>query len=126
MSKPRRPVTMTVDDGRLPELERSFVQQRSRARSAWRRYVAADEASDPTASRAAHQDWSDAVDDALTIIEAISMAPVHDLRGLLTQFEATWWWIREDDNVLDESTRRWLARFRRSLRRLVQQGRSTA
>lgn len=125
MSKPRRPVTITVDDT-LPELERGLTQQRSRARRAWRRYVAADEASDSTASRRAHKEWSDAVDDALTIVEAISTAPVHDLRGLLVQFEATWWWIREDDNVLDGGTRRWLRRFRRSLRRLVQQGRSIA
>jgi hypothetical protein len=59
------------------------------------------------------------MDDALRIIEAISAEPVHDLRGLLAQYEAIWWWLREDDNVLDASTRRWLGRFRRSLRGLA-------
>ena len=119
-SRPRRPVP--VDDGRLHELERGLAQQRSRSRRAWLRYVAADEASDSTASTMAHQDWSDAMDGALTIVEAISTAPVRDLRGLLIQFEATWWWIKEDDNVLDGSTRRWLGRFRRSLRTLTKEG----
>jgi hypothetical protein len=84
--------------------------------------VAADERADSTASRRAHKNWSDAVDDALRVAEAISVAPVHDLGELLIQFEATWWWMGEDDNVLDGSTLRWLARFRRSLRGLVREG----
>lgn len=113
---------VTVDDGALPELERRLAQQRAQARRAWRRYLAADELADSVASSRAHGDWSDAVKDALRIIEEISKAPVHDLRGLLIQFDATWWWIGEDDNVLDGSTRRWLGRFRRSLRGLATEG----
>jgi hypothetical protein len=117
----RRPERAT-EEGTLAELNRRLTQHRARARRAWRQYVAADELVDFVASSKAHRDWSDAVEEALTIVEAISMAPVHDLRGLLIQFEATWWWIREDDNVLDGSTRRWLGRFRRSLRRLAREG----
>jgi hypothetical protein len=56
--------------------------------------VAADELVDFVASSKAHRDWSGAVEEALTIVEAISMAPVHDFRGLLIQFEAVWWWIQ--------------------------------
>lgn len=113
-SRPRR--RMPSDDASLPELERRLARQRERARRAWRKYMAADDA---VASSKAHREWSDAVDDALGIVEEISKAPVHELRGLLIQFEATWWWIGADDNVLDESTRRWLGRFRRSLRGLA-------
>jgi hypothetical protein len=59
------------------------------------------------------------MDDALRIIEAISAEPVHDLRELLVKFDAVWWWTKEDANVLDSNTLRWLARFRRSLRGLA-------
>jgi hypothetical protein len=57
--------------------------------------------------------------DALGIVETISAEPAHDLRELLVKFDAVWWWVKEDDNVLDGSTRRWLVRFRRSLRGLA-------
>lgn len=71
-SRPRRPKPVTVDDGALPELERRLAQQRAQARRAWRRYLAADERADSITSNRAHRDWSDAVEDALSIIEEIS------------------------------------------------------
>ena len=37
-------------------------------------------------------------------------ARLHDVR------EAIYWWIYEDDSVLDNGTRRWLHRFRRAIR----------
>lgn len=112
----------TADDTILPELDRRLAQHRARARRAWRRYVAANERADPTSSSREHRAWSEAVDDALRTVEAISMVPVHDVQGLLIQYEAVWWSINEDDSMLDASTRRWLWRFRRSLRRLVREG----
>jgi hypothetical protein len=120
-SRVRRPERAT-EDGTLADLNRRLTQHRARARRAWRQYVAADELVDFVASSKAHRDWSDAVEDALTIVEAISLVPMHDLGELLIAFEAIWWWIGEDDNVLDGSTRRWLERFRRSLRRLAREG----
>jgi hypothetical protein len=61
------------------------------------------------ASTNAHQAWSDAVDEALKIAEVISRQQAHDIEELAIQFEATWWWIVEDDSVLDGSARRWFA-----------------
>lgn len=119
----RRPArAVTEDDGALADLNRRLTQQRARARRAWRKYVAAGEASDSTASSRAHRAWSEAVDDALSTVEAISVVPIHDLRELLIVFETIWWWVRLDDNVIDGGTRRWLGRFRRSLRRLDREG----
>jgi hypothetical protein len=60
------------------------------------------------------------VDEALKIAEAISRQQPHDLADLVVQFESTWWWIVMDDSVLDGSSRRWLRRFRRGLRRLAE------
>lgn len=118
----RRPArAVTEDGGTLADLNRRLTQHQARARRARRKYLAADEVSDP-ASGVAHQEWSDAVEGALRTVEAISVAPVHDLRDLLIAFEAAWWWARLDDNVIDASTRRWLGRFRRTLRRLVREG----
>lgn len=119
----RRPErAATKNDGTLADLNRRLTQHRARARRAWRKYVAAGEASDPVASGVAHQEWSDAVEQALRTVEAISVAPVHDLRELLIAFEATWWWARLDDDVIDESTLRGLGRFRLALRRLAREG----
>ena len=102
----------------LPELGRQFTRQRARAQRAWRVYLATSEM-DPAASAEAHQAWSDAIDEAVLTVEAISVEHVHDLDDLLIQYEAIWWWVGEDDNVLDGSTRRWLGRFGRHLRRFA-------
>lgn len=101
-------------------LDRQLHLQRARANRLWRSYQASDDAIDTMAQTNAHQDWSDAVDDALTIAEAISRQRPLNVDELRIQFEATWWWIVEDDSILDCSARRWLRRFRRSLRTLAQ------
>ena len=106
-------------NGPLPELGRQFTRQRARAQRAWRVYLATNGMTDPTASAKAHQAWSNAVDETVLTVEAISVESVHDLDDLLIQHEAIWWWVGEDDNVLDGSTRRWLGRFGRHLRRFV-------
>ena len=103
----------------LSDKGRRLDRCRARIRRCWRDYQAIDEALDPTASAAAHTDWSKAVDDALQIAEAISREPAHNITELATKFEAMWWWIIEDDSILDVTTRQWLARFRRSLIRLA-------
>ena len=95
------------------------MRQRARAQRAWRKYQAVEPDLEPTTAASAHKAWSDAVDDALQTAEAISHARPADLGELLIQFEVCWWWLDMDDNVLDGSTRRWLGRFRRSLRRLA-------
>lgn len=106
----------------LPTLGRQFMRQRARAQRAWRSYAATSDKIDADASAKAHQKWSDAVDSALLTIQAISVEPAHDLSELLLQYEAIYWWLGEDDNILDGSTRRWLGRFRRSLRGLARKG----
>ncbi len=68
-----------------------------------------------------HKAWSDAIDDALKAAEAISRERPDDLGDLHIQYEAIWWWVRDDDNVLDGSGRTWIGRFRRSLRGLALQ-----
>jgi hypothetical protein len=59
------------------------------------------------------------VDQALHTADIISHEPAHDLAGLVTKFDAIWWWIIEDDPLLDDRARLWLMRFRRSLHRLA-------
>lgn len=103
----------------LTALGHDLGRSRRRERRLWRSYQGIDEKRDPIASAAAHQAWSGTVDDALKIADATSRAQASDLGELLLQFEAIWWWMVEDDNVVDGSTRRWLHRFRRSLRRLA-------
>lgn len=121
MTRRVRPAA-TVGDPTLLELDRRLAQHRARARRAWRKHAEAKELADPTAASTAHRAWSEAVDDALRTVEAISAEPVNDVQELLIKFDAVWWWLQGDDSVLDESTRRWLGRFRRSLRRLVREG----
>jgi hypothetical protein len=70
-------------------------------------------------STEAHHAWSEVVEKALTTAETISRQRPRDLDELRIQFEAMWWWIVEDDSILDGSARRWLRRFRRSLQKLV-------
>jgi hypothetical protein len=53
------------------------------------------------------------------LVDAISRDRPRDFVELLIQFKAIWSWISEDDSVLDSDTRKWLGRFRRSLRRLA-------
>nr|MBI4923082.1 hypothetical protein [Devosia nanyangense] len=107
-------------EGPMRDLGRELGHHRARAGRAWRRYASLSEKVDPAATRA-HQVWSDAIDDALRTAEAISQEQPRSLNDLLVQYEAIWWWVGEDDNVLDGSTRRWLTRFRHSLRRLASQ-----
>ncbi|MEO7223297.1 MAG: hypothetical protein ABIY37_12560 [Devosia sp.] len=98
-----------------------FDHHRARAGRAWRKYRARSEAVNPVTAARLHKAWSDAIDDALKTAEAISRERPGDLGDLLIQCEAIWWWAREDDNVLDGSSRTWLGRFRRSLRGLAMQ-----
>ena len=115
----RRHRNDTAEANDLGGMGRRLDRCRAQARRRWRNYQAIDEALDPTSSAAAHTTWSNTVDEALRIAEAISREPAHDLAELATKFEALWWWIVEDDSVLDATTRRWLARFRRSLIQLT-------
>ena len=103
----------------LLELSEALRRNQARARRTWRNYRATDETADPGGVKRAHQAWSDAIDDTLRLVDAISRERPRDLVELLIQFNAIWWWISEDDSVLDSSTRKWLGRFRRSLRRLA-------
>ncbi len=114
--KRRAPVAA---DSTLPGLGVEFERRRARARRTWRRYQAVNEALDPVLAAGLHSAWSRPIEDALETAEVISRERPNDLKALVIQFEAIWWWIGEDDNVLDGSTRRWLMRFRRSLRRLA-------
>lgn len=115
----RRSHTRKTTDRPPPALARHLGIHRRRTRRLWKDYQSTDERVDPAASAQVHQAWSDSVDKALEIAEAMSRQQSHDLAELAMQFEAIWWWIIEDDSVLDGGTRRWLRRFRRSLRRLV-------
>ena len=83
------------------------------------RYRGTSEGADPDSAAKAHQAWSDAVEDTLGIVEIISRERPRDLADLLIQYEAIYWWISEDDSVLDTGTRRWLGRFRRAIRSLA-------
>ncbi|MEO7222459.1 MAG: hypothetical protein ABIY37_08300 [Devosia sp.] len=76
----------------------------------------------PEATASAHRAWSEAIDEALLAVEAISRRPPHNLADLVIQVDAIWWWVQEDDSILDRPTRTWLLRFRRSLRRLAGAG----
>ena len=132
-TKPSGRGTTTASD--LNGLDHHLHQQRARAgrlwdhedrwpwscpdRLVWRRYQATDPQANTLTSLAAHRAWSDAVEEAITTAEKISWQRPGDLIELLIQFEAIWWWVVEDDSILDGSARRWLNRFRRSLRRLA-------
>jgi hypothetical protein len=59
------------------------------------------------------------VQEALAIGRDITRLPAHDLGGLVAKLEPLWWWIKLDDSILDAEAARWLASFRRELRRLT-------
>jgi hypothetical protein len=105
----------------LHTLGHDLDRQRDRVRRARRNYEAIDREVESVAATAAHRAWSDTVGEALEVAEAISRERARDVGELLVHFEATWWWIVEDDSVLDADARRWLERFRRSLRWLAGQ-----
>ena len=103
----------------LTTLGRELQHCRARAACLWRSYHAINEQIDPEGSTIAHQAWSETVDEALRIADAISREQAATLSDLLIQFDAIWWWVVEDDSILDASARRWLPRFRRSMRGLA-------
>ena len=119
----KRRTPVAADEGSsLSALNLEFERHRARAGRARHSYKATSEAVDPVRAADLHSAWSRAIDDALKTAEAMSREPPADLQELLTQYEAIWWWIRSDDNVLDGTTRRWLGRFHRGLRRLARSG----
>ncbi|MBN9348070.1 MAG: hypothetical protein J0I48_18030 [Devosia sp.] len=105
----------------LLRLGLELKRHRARAGRAWRRYQTLGDEVEPALAATRHGAWSEAIEDALKIADAISREQPSDLDELVIQYEAIWWWIGADDNVLDGSTQRWLGRFRRSLRRLSNQ-----
>lgn len=116
-----RPAIGIKSNVALPQLDRDLTRSRRRAGRLWRSYQRIDEKRDPAGSAATHLEWSDAVEMTLKIVDAISREQAHDLGELRVQFDAIWWWIVEDDSLLDASARRWLRGFRRSLHQLVTQ-----
>jgi hypothetical protein len=106
----------------LGELHTKLHRRRSKADRLWRAYRSSSE-EDSAASAKAHQVWSNTIDEALTIAEEISRHQASSLNELHIKFEAIWWWIVEDDSVLDGAARRWLGRFRRSLHHLATESR---
>ena len=103
----------------LTTLGRELQHCRARAARLWRSYHAINEKLDPEGSTLAHRAWSEAVDEALRIADAISRKQAATLAELLIQFDAIWWWLIEDDSILDASAKHWLKLFRRSLRGLT-------
>ncbi len=103
----------------LTPLGGDLRHRRARAARLWRRYQAINEKLDPVGSTLAHRAWSEAVDAALGIADAISLEQATTLADLLVQFDAIWCWVVEDGRILDASAKRWLRRFRRSLRALA-------
>ena len=114
-----RRATAAADGGVLHSLGVEFERHRARAGRSWRRYRSTSETAESVLAAELHSDWSQAIEDALETADAISRERPSDLKELLIQYEAIWWWIGQDDNVLDTSTRRWLGRFHGSLRRLA-------
>lgn len=115
----RERVAGAVHGDELARLARELTKCRARAGRLWRRYQVIDDQLDPGAATLAHQAWSECVDASLGIVDSISGQPAHTPADLFIQFEAIWWWIVEDDSILDVGTKRWVVRFRRSLRRLA-------
>lgn len=100
-------------------LDRELQRLRRRAGRQWRAYQGADDGGDRRVASEAHAAWSHSVDEALAIVEIISRRPAHDIVELAIKFEAIVWWVMEDDSLIDAAARRWLVRFRRSLRHVA-------
>jgi len=90
----------------LAMLGRTLDQLRRRSYRQWRHYQSIDEGEDAATASNAHKEWSDSIDEALGVADAISREPVHDLTDLVLKFDAVWWWIVEDDSVLDLTVKR--------------------
>jgi hypothetical protein len=105
----------------LLQLGQDLLRHQARSRRARAKYQGASEGADADGAAKAHQAWSDALEDTLRIVDIISRGQPRDLADLLIQYEAIWWWISEDDSVLDTGTRRWLRRFLRAIRSLAVQ-----
>lgn len=103
---------------RLTALGLQLDRERERARRQWRRWQSLKELDD-TEAAVAGQQWSDTIEAALRSAEQISQEPGSDIHDLVSKFEAAWWWLIEDDSILDATAKRWLLRFRRELRRLA-------
>ena len=88
----------------LSSLGRDLNKSRTRAWRLWRKYQSIDEELDrmPRTLHTAHgpRRWRR----RSSVADAISREPAHTLDDLLIQFEAIWWWIIEDDSILDSST----------------------
>jgi hypothetical protein len=106
---------------RLEVLGRELTRHRRRARRQRRQLEAIKDESNAAGAAEAASKWSDAVTEALRIAEVVSREPAHDVAGLVVKFDAAWWWIVEDQSLLDDQVRLWLMRFRRSLHRLAGQ-----
>jgi hypothetical protein len=105
---------------RLAVLALLLHRQRTRARRQRRRWQTLKEGGAEYAN--GMQRWSEAIDGALGTAEQISREPANDIHDLVIKFEATWWWIVEDDSMLDATAKRWLTTFRGALRLLAQKG----
>jgi hypothetical protein len=103
---------------RLTILGRRLERERARADRQRRRWQALKAKSSPDASLAGMQ-WSETIATALRTAEQISRAPATEMVGLVTKFDTAWWWLVEDDSILNMTTKRWLMRFRRELHRLA-------
>jgi hypothetical protein len=117
-SRHGRPGSAAADD-RLRALGEDFDRLRVRARRQRRQGERIAQEPGAANAAAAAREWSATIDQILRIAETISREPAHDLVELAIKFEAAWWSIVEDDSLLDETARRWLLRFRRSLRHLA-------
>lgn len=109
MSSQRRRQTQDTRppaESRLRTFGHDLSRCRARAYRLWRTYQAIDENAEPAESAAAHKAWSDAVDTTLRIAEAISREQAHDLVELRIQLDSIWWWLVEDDSILDANARR--------------------
>jgi hypothetical protein len=92
-------------EDRLQALGRDLERQRARARRERRRRDAiSHEPSSVDAVETARK-WSDTIGGALHSAEAISREPTGDLNGLVVKFDAAWWWIIEDNSLLDDTAR---------------------
>ncbi|MEP7241145.1 MAG: hypothetical protein ABI697_09700 [Devosia sp.] len=109
----------TADPTQMTVLARRFGRLKRRCQRHWRRYQSLDDVGDRIAAATAHAAWSAGIDETLRVAEAISQTSARDTAELAIKIEAICWWVAEDDSILDAAVRRWLLRFRGSLRRLA-------